>query len=72
MRRETPGGIVLNPGSVGQQRNRVLGAHWAVLDTSTDEVSFRVTPYDVDSVVAECLRRAPEIDFLHKSLVRDA
>jgi len=72
MRRETATGTVINPGSVGQQRNRVPGAHWAILDTGLDEVSFRVTPYDVDSVITECLERAPEINFLRTVLVRDA
>ena len=72
MRRDTAQGAVINPGSVGQQRNRVPGAHWAVLDTERDEVTFRVTPYDIDTVIAECLERAPEITFLRKVLVRDA
>lgn len=72
MIRHASGGDVINPGSVGQQRNRVLGAQWAVLDTESEAVDFCVTPYDIDAVVAECLTRAPENDYLRNVLVRHA
>lgn len=72
MIRHAARGDVINPGSVGQQRNRVLGAQWAVLDTEVESVDFRVTPYDIDAVVAECLSRAPENEYLRNVLVRDA
>jgi putative phosphoesterase len=41
--------LVLNPGSVGQPRNRVPGAHWAILDLQKLQVEHRVECYDVDA-----------------------
>ena len=61
---------LVNPGSVGQPRNRVPGAHWAILDTDTGETIFRVEDYDVDLVVREAVRRHPDIPYLHDVLVR--
>lgn len=34
-------------GSVGQPRDRVAQAAWALLDTTKGEISFRRTPYDI-------------------------
>jgi predicted phosphodiesterase len=72
MIRQASRGDVINPGSVGQQRNRILGAQWAVLDTEAESVNFHVTPYNVDAVVAECLIRAPENEYLRNVLMRHA
>ncbi len=44
-------GIILNPGSVGQPRDRNPLAAFAVLDTKTKEVEFHRVKYDVHSVV---------------------
>ena len=45
-------GILLNPGSVGQPRDRDPRAAWALLDTSRGTVQQRRVEYDVGSVVA--------------------
>ncbi|CQH62390.1 MJ0936 family phosphodiesterase [Halobacterium hubeiense] len=50
-------GIVLNPGSVGQPRDRDPRAAYAVLDVETPSVEERRVEYDVDRV-AEAVRDA--------------
>ena len=53
--RGVAGGVVLNPGSVGQPRDGDPRAGYAVLDTAadgTDAVETRRVPYDVDRVAA--------------------
>ena len=41
------GGIILNPGSVGQPRDRDPRASYAIFDTETNEVCLQRTCYDV-------------------------
>ena len=70
MMREIGGTLVVNPGSVGQPRNRQPGAHWALYDTATHTVSLRCEPYDPRPLVEESRRRHPEILFLANVLER--
>jgi predicted phosphodiesterase len=48
---------LLNPGSVGQSRDRTLAARFLVLDTARAEADFRAVPYDAPGHV-EALRQA--------------
>ena len=48
--REFDTGIVVNPGSVGQPRDRDKRAAYAVLDTTTSSVSLERVTYDIDRV----------------------
>lgn len=50
--------LVINPGSVGQPRDRKPGACWALWDTTKHEIILRRESYDCSSVVASC-----QIDF---------
>ncbi len=50
-------GVLVNPGSVGQPRDRDPRASWALLDTWTRGVLPRRVPYDIGAVVAE-IRKA--------------
>ena len=61
---------IVNPGSVGQPRNRVPGAHWALLDTASGELSFRVEAYDPGPVIQAAVERNPDIPYLHQVLTR--
>jgi putative phosphoesterase len=61
---------IVNPGSVGQPRNREPGAHWALLDTGTGETTLRCESYDIASVAAEARRRQPELPYLAEVLER--
>ena len=42
-----PGRVLVNPGSVGQPRDRDPRASWAILDTEGRTVEFMRTAYDV-------------------------
>lgn len=64
------GCLVINPGSVGQPRNRIPGAHWALLDTSTMSVDSFVEPYDLFVLQQSCLKIAPEFPYLCEVLTR--
>jgi len=46
------GKVVVNPGSVGQPRDRDPDAAYAVLDTETNTVDLRRVSYDIDRVIA--------------------
>jgi predicted phosphodiesterase len=61
---------LVNPGSVGQPRDRKPGAAWATYDTATGEVALKREQYDASSLVAEAGRRHPEIPYLARILVR--
>ena len=45
-------GILVNPGSVGQPRDRDPRAAWALLDTATGRVGQHRVAYDIGAVVA--------------------
>jgi putative phosphoesterase len=62
--------LLANPGSVGQPRNRNPGASWALFDTTTRRLEFHHEHYDASALVAECLKRNPELPYLADVLVR--
>ena len=55
---------VINPGSVGQPRNKDQGAQWALLDTESDKIEHFCEQYDSSEVVMESKKRHPEIPYL--------
>lgn len=61
---------IINPGSVGQQRNRVRGAHWAMLDTSSFTVSAFVESYDDQWVAEQARLILPKIPYIAEVLLR--
>lgn len=62
--------LVVNPGSVGQPRNRQPGAHWAFFDTGTRSLELRHEQYDCSRLVRECQQRHPELPYLAEVLTR--
>lgn len=68
--REVGSSLIINPGSVGQPRNRQPGAHWSILNTSTKKVIHRITPYDLTELVIQCRMLAPNHPYLHQVLTR--
>ncbi|TLM66168.1 MAG: metallophosphoesterase family protein [Deltaproteobacteria bacterium] len=62
--------LLVNPGSVGQPRNRVPGAHWMLYDTGSGEATARHADYDAGFVVAESRRRHPGLPYLAEVLER--
>lgn len=61
---------LLNPGSVGQPRNRRHEAHWSLLDTVSEEVNFHIESYDFQFIVNESKLRHPEIPYLWEVFLR--
>lgn len=62
--------LVVNPGSVGQTRNRQPGAHWAIFDTTSRNLEFRQEQYDSFALVREAQQRHPELPYLADVLIR--
>ncbi len=62
--------LLVNPGSVGQPRNRRPGAAWAIFDTADRTVEMRSESYDPADLVRECRLRHPELPYLSEVLLR--
>lgn len=62
--------LIINPGSVGQPRNKKPGAHWALLDTHTMNVTLCVESYDSTDLQKKCLDMAPHNSYLYEVLTR--
>jgi putative phosphoesterase len=61
---------IVNPGSVGQPRNRDPGAHWAIFDTVSRSIEFRCESYDMTHLIRECKERNPNLPYLANVLER--
>lgn len=62
--------LVINPGSVGQPRDRQPGAAWALLDTEADTVTFFTEEYELEPLAAEARTRDPHLPYLAEVLTR--
>ena len=62
--------IIINPGSVGQNRNRAGYADWAVFDTDSRSTTFHSTPYILDELIKQCLEHDPGSSILTRMLQR--
>ena len=62
--------LVINPGSVGQPRDRQPGAAWALLDTEADTVTFFTEEYALEPLAAEARIRDPNLPYLVEVLIR--
>lgn len=62
--------LVVNPGSVGQPRNRKPGAQWALYDTQSRALEFFNESYDCSELVEECRVNSPELPYLAEILTR--
>jgi len=62
--------VLINPGSVGQSRNRQIGAQWAMLDTTINKVTHFCEQYDFTEIVKESSKRHPDIPYLANILQR--
>lgn len=61
---------LVNPGSVGQPRDRKPGACWALYDTGDRSVELHREDYDWSVLVRECQIRHPELPYLAEVLRR--
>jgi putative phosphoesterase len=62
--------LVINPGSVGQPRDRQPGAAWAMLDTETGEVTHYTEKYDIDALASQARATDPHRPYLWEVLTR--
>ena len=62
--------LIINPGSVGQPRNRIPGAHWTLLDTISMSAEALIEPYDPTDLINSCLKYAPDFPYLREVLLR--
>ena len=68
--RQAEGTLVVNPGSVGQPRDRRPGACWALWDTETMSVALRRENYDAGAVAARCAVEDPHLPAIAQVLTR--
>lgn len=61
---------IINPGSVGQPRNKKPGAHWAIFDLLTENVTFKITAYSIDSLLRDVDLYDPQNSYLKTVLTR--
>lgn len=59
----TKHGVVINPGSIGQSREKGGVASWAIVNTMNNIVQFKSTPYDTKALEKEVLSIDPEISY---------
>ena len=72
MLRKFNGRLIINPGSVGQNRSAKSVADWAILDLTSLSVEFRSTPYSSESLLAQCEEFDPGLDVLTRHLSSEA
>jgi hypothetical protein len=60
--------LIVNPGSVGQNRSAKSIADWAILDLSNMSIDFRSTPYSAKSLLKQCETFDPNLDILTRHL----
>lgn len=64
------GAMIVNPGSVGQPRDRRPGAAWAVLDTVAGECELRSLAYDINALTVRARQTDPHLPYLWDVLER--
>ncbi|MDC0008723.1 YfcE family phosphodiesterase [Amylibacter sp.] len=62
--------IVLNPGSVGQPRNKGSAAHWVLYDTSSQHFEFKTEDYNTYDVIEWAKDTNPNLSYLHRVFTR--
>jgi len=64
------GKLIINPGSVGQNRSAKSVADWAILDLISMSVEFKSTRYSSESLLAQCEEFDPGLEILTRHLNR--
>lgn len=62
--------LLVNPGSIGQPRNRKLGASPAVFETAGCALKVRIEHYGLGALGGECKQRHPELSCSAHALVQ--
>lgn len=63
--------VVVNPGSVGQTRDKISGACWALWDTKTHKVELKRSQYNPDNLIKQCKEIDANLPYLHTVLMRN-
>ena len=63
--------IIINPGSVGQPRDRIPGASWAIWDTKKNKIEFMRENYNYDVVIDACKKYDNKNKYLQEVLIRN-
>ena len=61
---------ILNPGSVGQPRNKIRSAHWVLFDTSKNTFKFMLEEYDINKIIDAVKLTDPDNAYLRRVLTR--
>lgn len=67
---KTEHGVALNPGSVGQSRERGGMAYWAVINTQNKMTQIKATKYDTSQLKMDVLKNDPDILYNYNILDR--
>ena len=62
--------IIANPGSVGQPRDSIPGACWAIWDTRENKIKMMRESYNSDDVIQACKKYDSENTYLQEALIR--
>lgn len=62
--------LVVNPGSVGQARDKGGYASWCIYDAFSGKFQFQRTPYDVSNILTKCSIIDPNLSYLRRVLLR--
>jgi putative phosphoesterase len=62
--------LVVNPGSVGQPRDRSGAACFAILDVAAREAELMRVPFDASPLIADSRRHNPDLPYLAEVLTR--
>ena len=63
--------IIINPGSVGQSREKGGYAYWALINTEDKSYNIKSTKYDITSLLQEIKNIDPSINYNSKILKRE-
>ena len=64
------GKTILNPGSVGQPRDKGGAASWAIIDLESGKSELRRTPFSPRKLLEEIQKRDPTMSYLREVLLR--
>jgi predicted phosphodiesterase len=62
--------IIINPGSVGQSREKGGFAYWSLVDTKDKSYELRKTPYDISNILKQIKFNDPDNEYLSEILKR--
>jgi len=62
--------IIINPGSVGQSRQKGGFAYWSLIDTENKSYELMKTPYDASELLKEIKNIDPKNKYLSNVLIR--